>query len=334
MPGPMVHLIFYRQLKARLSRETDAALPAYDDFSIFAQGHDLLIYHDFYKIAAGGRGRLYGNIELSRRLQEERFPAFIAACLEAAQALGALEDPAVRLFIGPGYAAHHLLDAYTHPFLIYSAGDHIRNPANPTWAHGIAENLLDIHMMEAASGQDCRRAPVHRAFAFRRGQAGKRLEAVLDRALEEVYGFSGGGALFCRAMSQVRWYMRMFKYDPTGVKARIFDGLDPLLKGTASFSYHRDAARVRPFLNEIHREWRNPMDGARRSRASFRELYDAALEKSAEVVERLDAMCRAGRVSREAVLAAVPDIAATHGLACGQPLTIQYTGRWEIPIKS
>lgn len=326
MPGPMVHQIFYRQLKARLGHKTVGGLPGYDSFSVFAQGHDLPIYHDFYKAAPK---RLYRNIELSRRLQEEQFPQFVAAYLAAARDLGLLGEQSVRLFIGPGYVAHHILDAYVHPFLIYRAGDHIRDPSNATWMHGIAENLLDIHVMEAAGMADYRTAPVYREFAFRREQADAGLRAVLDRSIREVYGFSGGGALFCRAMPQVRAYIRLCKYDPTGVKRLLFDLLDPLLKGTASFSYHRNAALARPFLNEDHGQWRNPMDGERRSRASFGELYDAALEESARIVERLDAMCRGGRVSREEVLSAVPDIASTHGLACGRPLVIKYTGKWE-----
>lgn len=50
MPGPITHLVFYKQLKERLSSDALRAMPGYDSDSVFAQGHDLLIYHDFYKI--------------------------------------------------------------------------------------------------------------------------------------------------------------------------------------------------------------------------------------------------------------------------------------------
>ena len=55
MPGPKTHDIFYREFKRKLSLETLSSFPHYDQYRIFAQGHDFLIYHDFYKIFKIGR---------------------------------------------------------------------------------------------------------------------------------------------------------------------------------------------------------------------------------------------------------------------------------------
>ena len=50
MPGPKTHEISYKHLRNRLDKNTLNEFPNYDIYSIFAQGHDFLIYYDYYKI--------------------------------------------------------------------------------------------------------------------------------------------------------------------------------------------------------------------------------------------------------------------------------------------
>lgn len=322
MPGPVTHLLFYRRLKSRLGADL-CALPGYDACSIFAQGHDLLIYHDFYKIVR--EKQLARNLKASDQLQEFLFPQFVFNYLCRARELGVLDHEQIQLFLGPGYIAHHILDARTHPFIIYQTGDHTRDPKNKTWMHGIMENAVDILLLdELYPGQQPGRR-VYRDFAFSPKQLDPALPAVLEASLQQTYGFAGGGRALCRAMSQVSLFMRVFKYDPTGLKRRLFDGADPLLKGTAAFSYHRSKALARPFLNEDHQEWCNPMDNTLRSRASFFELYDRALDETACILRALSPLYRQQDFTWDTVRGIIPDIASTHGLACGQPLVIRYT---------
>lgn len=323
MPGPVTHLFFYRQLKTKLGATTLAALPAYDDCSIFAQGHDLLIYHDFYKITR--TKDLERNVQASDQLQEFLFPEFVYSYLSHARKMGVLNHEQIQLFLGPGYIAHHILDAYTHPLIIYQAGDHVRDPRKRTWTHGIAENQIDIEILARLYPGSYQRTQVHKLFAFPRQKVDPALRAVLDASLMETYHFLHGGRSICRAMSQVALFMRLFKYDPTGVKRVLFDGVDPLLKGTAAFSYHRAGDPGSPFLNETHKEWYNPMDKNRRSCASFFELYDCALTCTAQILRELSEIYAGQSFTIQTIRSIVPDIASTHGLACGQRLAIRYT---------
>ena len=48
MPGPKTHDIFYKDLKGKLNPKTLDSFPNYDKYNIFVQGHDFLIYYDFY----------------------------------------------------------------------------------------------------------------------------------------------------------------------------------------------------------------------------------------------------------------------------------------------
>lgn len=276
-----------------------------------------------YKIQ--NQAQLGRNIELSKQLQEQSFAEFIYYYLKYAEENGVLDNEQMRLFIGPGYIGHHILDAYTHPLIIYYAGDHVRDSKNKTWRHGIAENLIDIYLMNHIEKIDSQKYPVHKDFVFLGRQMSEELKAVLNSSLEAVYGIVNGSEVFEKGCAQVSKYMRFFKYDPRGIKRSVFDRLDLLLKGTASFSYCRSEEGVEEFLNNNHEVWVNPMDGSIRSQLSFMELYRKALCDCGEIIEKLEKLYLRGNIQREEVRAIVPDIASTHGLFCGKSIEIKYT---------
>lgn len=323
MPGPITHQLFYKQLKNQLNRKTLDSMPGYEKYSIFAQGHDLFLYHNFYKIFSAKR--LIKNVQNSDLLQEYFFQEFVYNYLKHAQDLNFLDREQILLFLGPGYIAHHILDAYTHPFIIYLAGDHVRDRNNSTWMHGIIENYLDIFMMEQAGMTDVQDTQIYKMFSFTIKDIDPALPDVLDASLNETYGFKDGGKVICCALSQVSLFMHIFKYDPSGLKRIIFDFLDPFLKGTSSFSYHRSVADSRRFLNEEHEQWCNPMNDTLCSRESFIELYRKALSESAMIIENLMELCRTGDITQKNVFDVVPDIASTHGLSCGKTIEIKYS---------
>lgn len=321
MPGPVTHQLFYKQLKSQLKRKTLDSIQGYEKYSIFAQGHDLFLYHNFYKIFSAKH--LIENIQNSDLLQEYSFQQFVYNYLKHAQHLNLLDREQILLFLGPGYIAHHILDAYTHPFIIYLAGDHVRDRNNPTWMHGIIENYLDIFMMEQAGMTE--NAQVYKMFSFTTKDIDPALPDVLDVSLNETYGFKDGGKEMCCALSQVSLFMHIFKYDPFGLKRIIFDFVDPFLKGTSSFSYHRSVADARKFLNEEHEQWCNPMVDTLCSRESFMELYHKALSESTTIIENLMELCRTGDITQKNVFDIVPDIASTHGLSCGKSIEIKHS---------
>ncbi|MDD6223393.1 MAG: hypothetical protein PUB18_00100 [bacterium] len=320
MPGPKTHDIFYQQLKRKLHPDTLKNLPHYDEYRLFAQGHDFLIYHDFYKL--WNSKKLHHNIQNSVLLQEHKFQQFVYCFLKTAKNNGAIEDEQTRLFIGPGYIMHHLLDAYTHPFIIYYAGDHTRDPNNKTWQHGIVENLIDIHMMKTYEKIDPKVYPVYQDFAYQQVTTNGLLQT-LDQSLYEIYGISNGGNIFNLSFYQVSLFMKAMKFDKLGLKRLIFDKIDPFLKGTSSFSYHREVRDVTVYLNEEHELWFNPLDANIQSTESFMDLYHKALTDGAYIIDQLEKICESGMVHRDDIYSLIPNVASTYGLECGRKFEIQ-----------
>lgn len=311
MPGPKTHEIFYRQLKALLPEDTLNALPDYDAYSLYAQGHDLLIYQNWWKLWDLNR-----HIRESLLLQEGSVQEFVFQFLREAANINALEKEQVRLFIGPGYLSHHILDSYLHPLIIHYSGDHIRRKDNPTWKHGIIENLLDAYFMKYFGNVDCRTYPVFQDFCFPDAGLDQEIFQILTKTLHSVYGIADGGGKFERALLQMKGFMRILKYDPSGVKRKFFDFLDFIAKGSASFSYHVQIEHAEEYLNCSHQCWSNPKCPQLTSSKSMLELYNEALQACAEIVAKLDALCMQGTVTREAVCKIVPDCSSTYGLPC------------------
>lgn len=320
MPGPKTHHIFYKQLKQYLHKETLDRFPHYDEYSIFAQGHDFLIYHDFYKIFSNKR--LTQNLHYSEMLQEYDFPEFVYSYIKYAEEMDALQNEQVQLFLA-GYIGHHILDAYTHPLIIYYSGDHIRNRDNATWMHGIVENLIDIYLMKTQEQKNPKTYPVYKDFAFPKDNINPKLKEILNNSLYEIYGFENGGNSFIEAFSQLELFMRMFKYDKFGMKRVIFDFADPIAKGTSSFSYHRDIIDVKPFLNDNREQWCNPMSGEY-SDKSFMNLFHKALIDTADIINQIEKVFDSGVINKDNIYSIIPNIASTHGLECGQKLKINY----------
>lgn len=312
MPGPKTHEIFYRQLKKRLPEEMLSGLPDYDAYSLYAQGHDLLIYQDWWKL-----WQLDWHLQESLLLQECSVQEFVFRFLEEAAGRDALAKEQVRLFIGPGYLSHHILDSRLHPLIIHYSGDHVRSRENATWRHGIIENLLDAYFMEHFENKDCHRYPVYQDFRFPVSRLDEDVFQILTGTLHSVYGISDGGKKMENALLQMERFVRILKYDPSGLKHALFRSLDPLAKGSASFSYHVRTEDAEAYLNQSHQCWANPKLPQTVFFQSMPELYEDALRESAEVIAGLDRLCRQGGLTREAVCAIVPDRSSTYALPTG-----------------
>ena len=253
MPGPKTHEIFYKQLKALLPQEMLAALPNYDAYALYGQGHDLLIYQGWWKL-----WQLDQHIQESLLLQENSFQEFVFQFLREAEKRNALSKEQIRLFIGPGYISHHMLDSYLHPLIIYYSGDHVREKENATWKHGIIENLLDAYLMRHFEGIDYQTYPVYQDFFFPEAHLDLDLFQILTNTLYSVYGIVNGGRKFERALLQMKQLIRTLKNIPSGLKRVFFNSLDFFAKGSASFSYHVQADDMKEYLNCDCQRWGNP----------------------------------------------------------------------------
>ena len=171
------------------------------------------------------------------------------------------------------------------------------------------------------------KTPVHHDFIFHSKRLSDKFLKTLNESIEDVYGIKGSARVFKTSLGQMRLYVRALKDDRFALKRKVFDLVDPILKGTSSFSYNRSEKDLIQDLNLEHMEWCNPMDGNIKSTDSLLELIDKALVDSAHIIEQLEIMIKSGHIEKEKILELIPNIASTHGLECNQKLKINFTRR-------
>ena len=273
------------------------------------------------------------NINASVLLQETNFQLFVYNYLKQAHSSGALEEEQVRLFIGPGYIMHHLLDAYLHPLIIYYAGDHTPDATFDTWHHGCVENLIDIYMMKHIEKKDPNHYPVYHDFTLPKTIISNSLIQTLNDCLRETYALVSGGEIFYESFYQMALFMKIFKYDHYGIKKKIFDKVDPIYHGASSFSYHRDVELAIPFLNQKREEWVNPYDASLHFYYTFMDLYEMALIRGAYIIEELEKICMSGNIYKDDIYDLIPDVNSVTGLSCEKHVKLLNRKQWDFMPK-
>lgn len=314
MPGPKTHHIFYKDLKDRLSADTLRRHPSYDTYSLFAQGHDLILFTDFYKI-----WNLKKNVKDSLVLQEGGFPEFVYNYLNEARKNESITEEMVRAFL-IGYISHHILDSHVHPQLIYYTGGHTPNKNDKVWEHGIAETLIDSYFMKKNEQLDSKKYKVYRDFHFKEPVSADFLNT-LSNSLTLTYNLPLLGQKFKIAFYQSEILIRILRYDPTGIKKSILDHADKLCMGASSMSYYVDYQKAEKYLNLDHNLWKNPYNENLTSNESMLELYEKALIECANIINELDKMMKSGTFNEKDINNLIPDVSSITGLKGNNPKT-------------
>lgn len=321
MPGPMTHYIFYKKLKDRIIEQGGIISDNFELYSNFAQGHDLLMFQNYFKIFTNHS--LENTILMSKLFQEYSFVDFVFLYLNNAEKKGLLQDEVIRYFLLYGYISHHILDAYTHPLIIYFCGDHIRTKSTKEWKHGIAENLIDAWLIEKEYGVKAYRFNSHILFKFQKSIFHNELIELLNCTTEQVYNLKNAGVIFKEGCLMMYTYMRHLQYDPTGIRAFLLDIIEHFAHGANAYSYHRDISEVSFYINEEHELWKNPMFPEISSTSSFSELFEKALNHTAEIIINMENLINRGNITKQDLETILPNIASTHGQECGTELIIK-----------
>ncbi len=332
MPSIKTHDIFYKELIKKLDNKAKKSYVNYTKYNLFAQGHDILLYNNFYKLHKAKK--LKNNLHFCFEMQEKNFQEFIYNYLKVASEYNLLEDESIRSFITTGYISHHILDSVTHPFIVFYAGDHSVDKTKETWQHGIVENLLDMYFILKYENKNYRKEKFNKEFIYRKKDINKKLYEIIDKAIFLTYGKSHQGKVYKVGLKHIRKYVKFMKEDKSGLKAKLFDKVDKYFKGAKSFSYNRDLSDIHKYLNKENKLWVNPFAGTNPSDKSFEDLFDIALDKTAKVINDLESCIRKGDISRETIYKVVPDVASNHGLESNVKFKINYTSKISVKTKS
>lgn len=307
MPSTITHDYHYKDIYNFTSNSFKNVYPQefYNQHSVFSQGHDALFFSEFWKLYEFNKKR-----KKAIYLQDHLFQEF---CVNFADLLKVYElKDAKRLkLLLYGYIAHHILDSYAHPYIIYETEENGK--------HELVESYFDKYMILLKEKKDSCTYKVHKMISKLPKLSEQEIELTND-VFFKTYGFEKFGKTYIDALNQVILFLRLFRYDPTGIKNlcySLIDKINPTDLKLSFLSYNHDYKNFEQYLNEDHNLWFNPSDpnASITSTNSFIELYELATKKTAEIISYLEEAIN-DNATREEIGQIVPNVSATHGLEC------------------
>lgn len=311
MPNLWTHNLFGDEM-ARLTGRGDwlEAAELRQLYHIGCQGPDFLFYHHFLP----WKGPSVMNT-LGTRMHQEACGAVLLHMADTVRRAGAgLADP-LAVYVA-GFMMHHVLDRNMHPYIFTKSGSR-------KWDHQRFEVIIDTLMVKRHLGLDTWRTP-----AWKQIDAGKLLpDAVVDMLQETAsvhYPDLAGQIGPTDWQNAYRDMIRAQKlfHDPTGIKRIMtFGKISPLV--------YKRRNPERDYLNEARAPWRHPAVENETSTASFRDLWEEAVEDGRQVLEAAFRYWRVGGDEARGQLAGVLD---DRSYEHGRPLSEGLTIRFEEPI--
>lgn len=277
----------------------------YDQHSVYAQGHDALFFSEFWKLHEFNK-----KSNQAIYLQDHKFQDF---CIEFSNLLANQNhknSKSLKLLLY-GYIIHHILDSYTHPYIIYET--------ETSGLHSLVESYIDKYMIEQRERTNSNTYSVHKLIPKPPILTKNEIE-LINKAFYQTYNFDNFGTTYINALNQVNLFLGLFRYDPTGIKNIVYSLIDKTNLTSLKFSflsYNHNYQNFEQYLNEEHRFWYNPSDPNANicSTNSFLELYDLATKKAAEIISYLEEAINDKATSEELKII-VPNVSAIHGLEC------------------
>lgn len=307
MPSTITHDYHFKDIYGYTITSFKNAYPQefYNQHSVYAQGHDALFFSEFWKLHEFNK-----KSNQAVYLQDHKFQEF---CVEFSNLLAnqnTQNSKSLRLLLY-GYIIHHILDSYVHPYIIYET--------ETNGLHSLVESYIDKYMIEKREGKDPNIYSVHKLI-HKPPILTKEEIQLINRAFFQTYTFDNFGETYIKALNQVNLFLRLFRYDPTGIKNIGYSIIDKANLTSLKFSflsYHHNYPNFEQYLNEENRLWYNPSDpnASICSTNSFLELYELATKKAAEIISYLEEAINDKATSQE-LKTIIPNVSAIHGLEC------------------
>jgi len=303
MPAVMTHDFFGRDaFGAVLGSVELSTADERDAFLLGNQGPDPF----FYLVLDPIGSRPYR--EVGSRLHHER-PSRVLASLACAARDPYAGDEGVACAYVAGFLCHYLLDSTVHPFVYFwergltAAGVEGLDRGDSGRVHAEVERDLDEMVLFAKRHQTIRAYRPYEHVLLAQDRVLTRVGRLFAEQVAELSGAAVEEAAhaFPHAVECFRVAQRAF-FAPDPLRLDLAGAIERAFSPSRYSLYRAMAHRVRAeetsdFDNRAHLPWENPFTGER-SRASFWDLYEAALGRVTFSVEELLADGADERVAR------------------------------------
>lgn len=289
MAGTITHAYFALDLYDRLSiRSKELLIDEKESLKLFAQNTDILFFYNITNFKKGKKIREFGY-----RSQKIKTYDFFSTLINYIKYNNHQYNPQVMSYLY-GMLSHYVLDSTIHPFIIYKTGNFNKKDKSTykyNHLHAEIESYFDNYLLTIREGINPHKFKCHE-FCFNIDNFNKELIEVMDFTYKEVYGIKNFHNYYLTASKQMKFFYKVFRYDPLGIKKKfyyIIDFISPkqyLRK--VPLSYHINKKGKKEFLNLEHKQWYNPTDKRTKSNESILELYTKALSKTTKMIQEIN----------------------------------------------
>lgn len=289
MAGTITHAYFALDLYDRLSiKSKELLMDEKESLKLFAQNTDILFFYNITNFKKGKKIRNFGY-----RSQKIKTYEFFSTLINYIKYNNHQYNPQVISYLY-GMLSHYVLDSTVHPFIIYKTGNFNKDDKTTykyNHLHGEIESYLDNYMLRLREGINPHKFKCY-DFCFNVDIFSDELIEVMDFTYKEVFGINNFHEYYFKASKQMKFFYRVFRYDPTGLKKCFYRFVDLVSPRSClrkvPLSYHINKKDKNKYLNLEHQRWYNPTDKRTKSNESYLELYTKALYKTANMIQEIN----------------------------------------------
>lgn len=289
MAGTITHAYFALDLYDKLSiRSKELLVDRKEDLKMFAQNTDILFFYNITNFKKGKNVREFGY-----KSQKIKTYEFFSTLINYIKYNNHQYNPQVMAYLY-GMLSHYVLDSTMHPFIIYKTGQFNKDDKATykyNHLHNEMESYFDNYLLTIRDGINPHKFKCYN-YCFNVKEFDKDLIEVMDFTYKEVFRIQDFHKYYLTASKQMKFFYRVFRYDPTGIKKGFYSLVDLVspksLLRKVPLSYHINNKDKKWFLNLEHKRWYNPTDKRTKSNESILELYTRALDHTSKMIQDIN----------------------------------------------
>lgn len=287
MASTVTHAYFILDVYDRLDIDTKKFLIDQKGLlKVAAQGMDPFFFYRILYPRRGKRIREFGNF-----FHENFTRDYFETLINYIKYNGYACKSEVIAFLY-GTISHYILDSNIHPFVIYKTG--VFNPKDKNtypynMLHEEMESMLDAYFISLREHILPRKFKAYK-FCFEEFCFSDTLTEIIDFTFTQVFDTRNMTKFYKRAISDMRFFYLIFRYDPHGFKKRFYhivDFVSPCsFRRKTPLSY--DLKIKYSFFNREHKTWYNPTSKKIKNKTSVLEIYTSSLKECVDTIEKVN----------------------------------------------
>ncbi len=310
MAGPIVHKYFFDDCVTNSGLQTTVKN---NNKNIYAQGHDLLLYIDLF--------HFLHNRNISLIMSNYNFQEFVYNYLHLTLLNDSIYNSCdVKLFLY-GYISHHVLDSYFHPFIMQYDSNYL--PVyNEKWIHGKIESIYDTKFIEEKRANNTNKYKCFLDFIYKDSNSLHLIGNAIEKSVYKTYNIIGSGVKFEKGITGFANHMKLYRYDPLGIKKRIALITKNIVRiGAEDFFYDKsNLNELKNYTNDSHNVWINRFNN-KLSSDNFEDIYKKSLETTIEIIDNIENILKNNSLMGYPKFSKIiPNVSAITGDKCGKKL--------------